>query len=183
MNNAARHVLGLVAGVVATPVTVALLAFGADKFAREYRVLGDVSVLAALALAGAGLILGVLCGSRVSPLGSLVPGAVYLLYGVLWVFDPYVVSDYTADLLPENLELSVLALGSFGLFLVLGVLLVAASVPPSRWRSRPKPPSAPYPQLPFATPGPGQGPVAGPPPGRNPADGPPPPPLPYQPGS
>ncbi|MEO3782391.1 hypothetical protein ABGB12_03610 [Actinocorallia sp. B10E7] len=177
MNNAARHVLGFGVGVLALPALVALLCYGIVEFAQVYREMGETSPLAFVAVGAGGALLGLLCGSRLSPLASLFPGLVLFAYGVVWTFDPYVVSGYVTDVLPEGMRFGLLALESTGMLLVLGCALLVASAPPSRWRAMPKPPPVPYPQLPFATPG---QPGAGSPP---PADGPQAPPLPYQPGT
>ncbi len=173
MNNAVRHTLGFFAGLVALPGVLLPLCYGSVQITRDYQALAKPSATGIAAVLGAGLILGVLCGSRVSPLGSLVPGAVFLLYGVAWSVDPYAMSGSVVDPLPDELRRGLLELTSLGVVLVLGVLLVVASVPPSRWRVLPKPPPVPYPRLPFATPLPGS----------PPADGPQPPPLPYRPGT
>lgn len=189
MNNAARHALGLVAGVVAAPVVLVLWCYGTMDVARGYQTQFGASAPGLAALAAGAVALGVLCGSRVSPLGSLVPALVFLGFGALWAVDPYMASRHAFDLLPEDLRLGLLTLSSTGIALGVGVLLLVASVPVSRWRVMQKPPPVPYPQLPFATPAPGQAapgqglpgqPAAGgtPPPG----DAPQPPPLPYQPG-
>lgn len=161
MNNAARHALGLVAGVAAAPVTFALWCWGLTETAQGYQVGLKVSPSGTAALAAGGVVLGVLCGSRVSPLGSLVPGLSFLALGVLWAVDPYFVSRSVFDLMPDPFERGMMSLASTGLALAVGVLLLAASVPLSRWRVLRPPPSVPYPQLPFANSLPGRSAPAG----------------------
>lgn len=156
MNNAARHALGLVAGVVAAPVTFALWCWGVTEVVESYQVAFETSLPGVAALTAGGLLLGVLCGSRVSPLGSLVPGLLFLALGVLWAADPSIVGRNIFDVMPGPFRHGMMSLASTGLALALGVLLLAASVPVSRWRVLQPPPPVPYPQLPFAGSLPGQ---------------------------
>ncbi|WP_106399400.1 hypothetical protein [Actinocorallia populi] len=203
MNNAARHVLGLVVGVVATPVALLLWCYGITEMGQVYRLGREAPLLGALLMVAGGVLLGVLCGSRISPLASLVPGVVLGGLGTALLFEPYAFSRHVHDLIPGDAGIGFLTLSSTGVLVALGVTLLAASVPPSRWRVMRKPPPVPYPQLPFTVGGPGQSAVPGQPDfsgsGRPPTDmpvagGPPPavpppggapqpPPLPYQPGT
>ncbi|GAA2723211.1 hypothetical protein [Actinocorallia aurantiaca] len=180
MNNAARHVIGLVVGVLVLPALVLSLCYGIMEVSRSYREMASASPAGVVAVVAAGALLGVVCGSRLSPLASLLPGLALLAYGVVWMIDPFVISRYALDAMPETLGFGLLTMEGTGMFLVLGAALLVASVPPSRWRAMPKPPPVPYPQLPFSTPAQGQVPAQGPQP---PAEGPQAPPLPYQPGT
>ena len=173
MNNAARHVIGVVVGALALPALVLLLCYGIMEVSRNYREMASASPAGIVAMVAAGALLGVVCGSRLSPLASLIPGLVLLAYGVVWMIDPFVISRYAMDAMPETLGFGLLTMESTGVFLVLGVALLVASVPPSRWRAVSRPPAVPYPQLPFSTPAQGQA----------SAEGPQAPPLPYQPGT
>jgi len=173
MNNAARHVIGLVVGVLALPALVLLLCYGITEVSRGYRVMASASPAGIAAVVAGGLLLGVVCGSRLSPLASLLPGLALFAYGLVWMIDPFVISRYALDAMPETLGSGLLTLEGTGMLLVLGTALLVASVPPSRWRAMPKPPPVPYPQLPFSTPAQGQA----------PAEGPQVPPPPYQPGT
>jgi hypothetical protein len=138
MSNGARHVLGLVVGVVITPLTAVALMFGTGQSSKflAYLAYDRVEQIpACTALVVSAVLLGLASGSRISPLASLVPGAAYALTGLAWVVSPESRVAAEADLLPGTLGRGYLALGGYGIFLMLGFLLLAASLPPSRWRA------------------------------------------------
>ncbi|WP_141581032.1 hypothetical protein [Actinomadura sp. WMMA1423] len=141
MSNGARHGFGVLIGLVVTPVIALCLMYGATKFMEYYRYFitqggADRWVGAAVILAAAVLV-GLVAGSRVSPLASLIPGAVYAAVGLLWVASPrFAVEHAGRDLLGRKLYLGYTTLGPYGVFLLLGVALLVASLAPSRWKSR-----------------------------------------------
>jgi hypothetical protein len=140
MSNGARHGLGVVIGLVVTPVIALCLMYSATKFSEYFRSFiiggGDRWIAAALMVVAA-VLLGLVTGSRLSPTASLVPGFVYTVVGVLWVMSPrWAFRHADRDLVPLDLYLGYRMLGPFGIFLLLGVALLAASVAPSRWKAR-----------------------------------------------
>ncbi|WP_067488841.1 hypothetical protein [Actinomadura hibisca] len=164
MSNGARHGLGVLLGLIATPVLALGLAFGLERVLRAYQMFQPFSERAVwvLVLVGVGLLAGLLAGSRVSPLASLVPGVALTAYGTLWQVSLERVGDLT-DPLPDRFERGFNLSGGTGFVLLLGVVLVAASLPPSRWKGRPKATAQPR----------HAGPPAGPPEPLGPPPGPP----------
>ncbi|WP_433464494.1 hypothetical protein [Spirillospora sp. CA-128828] len=140
MSNGARHGLGVVIGLVVTPVIALCLMYSTTKFMRYFQYFltkgGDRWIAAALVLAAAVLV-GVVAGSRVSPIASLIPGFVFTVIGVLWIVSPrWAFGHAGRDALPNKLYLGYTVLAPYGVFLLLGVALLVASVAPSRWKSR-----------------------------------------------
>ncbi|SEG90851.1 hypothetical protein SAMN04489712_12757 [Thermomonospora echinospora] len=190
MSNGARHGLGAVVGLVLTPVIGWLLMFGVDRLYRSMRVFraeGADRWLGVAALVLAAVLLGLLVGSRLSPLASLIPGVVLTAVGLPWLFAAEWSFRTLRDLLPGRYYILYANLGSLGLWILVGCVLLAASFPPSRWRGAASagpsrqsqyapPPGGQWPPSSHQVPGqvPGQGPgdaparqpsgVAGPPP-------------------
>ncbi|QXJ22062.1 hypothetical protein AGRA3207_003000 [Actinomadura graeca] len=145
MSNGARHALGVVIGLIVTPVAAGLLTYGTQRLGRATRgaaVLGSSAGggdkwIGAVLLIGIAVALGLTVGSRLSPMASLVPGATFTAVGALWVLAPHWTVVHTAkDPFPDRLVIGYITLGPNGVFLVIGVLLVAASLVPSRWQAR-----------------------------------------------
>ncbi|TYK53523.1 hypothetical protein [Actinomadura decatromicini] len=140
MSNGARHGLGVVIGLIVTPIIAACMAYGTTKLGQFARILAyegsDRWVGGGLVLVAAVLI-GLVAGSRVSPLASLIPGVVFTIVGLLWVFSPrWAFRHAGRDIIPDRIGDGYLTLSAFGIFLLLGVGLLVASVAPSRWRAR-----------------------------------------------
>ncbi|MEU4509185.1 hypothetical protein AB0G05_06800 [Nonomuraea wenchangensis] len=149
MRSGVRHLLGAGAGLLATPLVAAGFAYG------HVQLRPAPGWLPLAAFAGAALLVGVLSGSRLSPLASLLPGlaltglaaAELARLDLNWLRMPgeYLTGDYLAGY--ERLV-------SFGAP-VAGCVLLAASAFPSRWRARPAAPEAsPPPQPEEETPAP-----------------------------
>ncbi|MFI0486333.1 hypothetical protein [Actinomadura sp. 9N215] len=140
MSNGARHGLGVVIGLVVTPIIAACLMYGTTKlgqFARTFRFDGSDRWVGAGVMLIAAVLIGLAAGSRVSPLASLVPGVVYAFVGALWILAPRWSFEHAGrDVLPRDLRYGYLTLAPFGVFLVLGIALVVASIAPSRWQAR-----------------------------------------------
>src|SRR5262245_31556286 len=68
VRNGVRHVLGVGAGLVATPLIAAGFAYRA--------ILGN-EWIGVILIVGTTIVVGVLAGSRISPLASLVPGLAF----------------------------------------------------------------------------------------------------------
>ncbi|TYB48361.1 hypothetical protein [Actinomadura chibensis] len=140
MSNGARHGLGVVIGLIVTPVIAACMAYGTMKLGQFARILAyqgsDRWVGGGLVLVAAVLI-GLVAGSRVSPLASLIPGFVFTVIGLLWVFSPRWAFQHAGrDIIPDRIGDGYLTLSAFGVFLLLGVGLLVASAAPSRWRAQ-----------------------------------------------
>ncbi|MDA0565950.1 hypothetical protein LG943_16750 [Streptomonospora sp. S1-112] len=141
MSNALRHVLGLLIGLLLAPV----LAFGlawAPRWPAEagldpglLRVPGapewavPVGVLLFLAL-----LLGLLMGSRISPLAALVAGLALAALGALRTAAPPEALPRSGDLLTPDSPDTWFAWGP--VLLLAGAALVFSALWPSRWRGR-----------------------------------------------
>ncbi|MDX6738667.1 hypothetical protein [Actinocorallia sp. A-T 12471] len=159
MDNAARHVLGGVVGLVVW----APLVLGGGWAVNEvmsammrYALGAEDTVPGVLGLAVCGAVVGVLCGSRISPLASLVPGVLTSVVALGWIAAPRQGTELLDLVLPLTMMRATQTFIYSGTMLFLGFLLIAASLPPSRWRARvvlppPLPPGAPVP-LPFGGP-------------------------------
>jgi hypothetical protein len=147
MPNGARHAIGAVTGLVMTPVLAAGLLFGIGRLAggfAQLRLNGGDRWAGAGAILLVAVLLGVLTGSRTSPLASLVPGIVFTGIGALWVIDPSLAARTMARKLPDGLDRGCSVAGPYGVLLLAGVFLLVASLPPSRWASRrPRPAGGP----------------------------------------
>src|SRR5437868_9472256 len=112
MSNGARHGIGVLIGLIVTPVVAGLLMYGTQRLGEAVRrgavfaapsAHGDKWTAAAIMLVVA-IMLGLLVGSRLSPLASLVPGAVLTVVGLLWVVAPRWTVTHTAkEPFPERL--------------------------------------------------------------------------------
>lgn len=147
MPNAIRHVLGLVAGLVVTPLIAGCLMYGTFELYRSTRLAytSDTGELwrGLVPLLVAALLLGLITGTRVSPLASIVPGLLFTAVGLVWAIAPRWTIEHLYRPLHDRLEQGYSMLGSSGLILVLGVALLGASLAPSRWRGRAAAPAAP----------------------------------------
>ncbi|MFI8552013.1 hypothetical protein [Spirillospora sp. NPDC077959] len=123
-----------------TPVIAVCLMYGTSELGRYARTLafeGSGRWVGAAVLLVAAVLLGLVAGSRVSPVASLIPGAVYAAIGLLWVASPrWAFENFDRDLFPGDLWLGYTLLAPYGIFLVIGVGLLVASLAPSRWKSR-----------------------------------------------
>jgi hypothetical protein len=139
MSNGGRHAIGAVAGLVATPLMVVALAFGFERFGRfwSYGAFmgpgGSERWYAAPAVLFVAVVLGLLAGTRISPLASLIPGVIYTVVGLVWVFAPRFSAEHFMDAGPDSLRRGASFMGPYGLFLLMGVFLLVASLPRSRW--------------------------------------------------
>lgn len=143
MSNGARHIIGFVVGLVATLVLAAGLVFGVDRMDRHSaRIMehGDeltgYGVTALLVFAAVAVLVGLLVATRISPVASLIPGIVFTAYGVLWTVQQdwvYRMVD-KRDWLSDDIIGPALRVADYNLSLLLGLVLVAASAMPSRWR-------------------------------------------------
>ncbi|MEV5569145.1 hypothetical protein AB0L06_03790 [Spirillospora sp. NPDC052269] len=154
MSNGARHGLGVLAGILAIPALLALLIFGAHRINRQQHVIAvtykDGSVTDGLFVLGllvaGGLVIALLCGSRLSPLASLIAGAPLAGYGAYWALRPMQALTKMTEVPggKGQYALDAAMAARSGLLLVIGATLVLASFPPSRWRSRAADDSLPF---------------------------------------
>ncbi|MBV2367082.1 hypothetical protein [Streptomonospora nanhaiensis] len=144
MSNALRHVLGLLLGILLAPV----LAFGlawAPLWPAEAGLdpgLADIPgapewAVPVGALVVLGLLLGLLAGSRVSPLAALVAGLALAALGVLRTAAPPEALPRAGDLLTPDSPDVWFAWGPA--LLLVGSALVFSALWPSRWRGRRRP--------------------------------------------
>ncbi|MFF5258682.1 hypothetical protein ACFY4C_07035 [Actinomadura viridis] len=173
MSGGARHGLGVVIGLIVTPLIAGCLMYGTGRSRIYIQTFLDPAwskrILPVTLLLLAALLLGLVMGGRISPVASLIPGLAFLVPGALWMIAPAFSARTGLDVLPRDFSLGYTTLGPTGLLMVLGVALVVASLAPSRWRSAPRAPrqnSAPAPGGPY-----GGQPVPGGPYGTPPAPG------------
>ncbi|MBA9007981.1 hypothetical protein [Thermomonospora cellulosilytica] len=156
MSNGARHGLGFLLGLVAAPVIFGLLLFGTERLIRANqqfqdgpeRWIGAVFVLLAAA------VVGLLIGSRVSPLASLVCGGILALVNLPWLQLSSDLAKQVFELVPNGYGNSFITLMTLGVSGMIGGALMIGSLPPSRWRAATRRPAA-GPQPPAWTPPPG----------------------------
>ncbi|ROO82883.1 hypothetical protein EDD29_0368 [Actinocorallia herbida] len=177
MNNSARHVLGGIIGLMVWLPLVVAGGWASRKVtttARYFEVQAGEVVPGILVLLLCALVVGLLCGSRISPLASLVAGGLMSVLSLLWLLSPAQGSELLDAVLPDSFMIPVLDFIGVGMGLLLGLSMVVASLPPSRWAARsPRvlPSGGPSP-LPFGgapVPAPGQPPFGQPPFGGAPA--------------
>ncbi|MEU4822207.1 hypothetical protein ACLQ2P_00030 [Actinomadura citrea] len=141
MSNGARHGLGVLIGLVVTPVIALCLMYSTTKFTEYFRYFftrgGEDRWVGAGVVLVAAVLVGLAAGSRVSPLASLIPGAAYTAIGFLWLAAPRFAFEHSGrGVLSRELYLGYTTLAPYGVFLLLGVALLVASLAPSRWKAR-----------------------------------------------
>jgi hypothetical protein len=142
MSNGARHWWGALVGLILVPAIAAALTYGTWRTLSGGQQFGPTSTeyrigLASLAITA--VVLGVVVGSRLSPLASLIPGLVLTAIGAVWAASPTWAAEHTAGKLPDSLDkldAGYRSAGSTGLLLVIGVVLLVAALFPARWRAR-----------------------------------------------
>ncbi|QBI52457.1 hypothetical protein [Streptomonospora litoralis] len=142
MSNGLRHFLGLIVGILLTPVFAAGLAWG-PHWTSGIGLGYDLAAVPGVAqwvpsvavLAVLGLLLGLATGSRLSPLAALLPGLVLGAAGVVQTAGLPVQMPGVRDLLqPADGLAPWFAWGP--VFAVVGAALFISALPPSRWRRR-----------------------------------------------
>jgi len=139
MTNGARHALGVLAGLLLPPLLAAGLWYGVGELSlvaqRDFRL----SWIGVAVLAGSGVLLAFLLGSRLSPVASLLGGLAFAGVGAL----PFIEMTTGVRMLPDGLlhgqvRTGFMTVAYSGLQFMLGVALLAVSTFPSRWRGRPQ---------------------------------------------
>jgi hypothetical protein len=142
-----RHLGTLIAAIVIAPAAWLLIAFGqtesgtafAKALASGAWPAGDF-VTPLFLLAGAGILLGLIGTLRLSPLGAVLTGLVYVASYVVLLFDGKDVNkllNYTITIASHKADLRA-PVGS-GATLLLGSLLLVSVASAGRWRRWPKP--------------------------------------------
>lgn len=148
MNNAARHGIGTLIGVVATPLIAGCLAYSVDDVRMSVAAAlaekangvpaadaaGDDWTALAFLLAGAAVI-GLVVNARLSPLASLVPGVLISALGLAWFTQTaWMLENSTPEFVPEDFFSGYTNMAANGTFTIIGIALLVASVLPGRWR-------------------------------------------------
>src|SRR5262249_18271838 len=142
-----RHLGTFIAAIVIAPAAWLLIAFGqtesgmafAKALASGAWPAGDF-IAPLLLLAGAGILLGLIGTLRLSPLGAVLTGLVYVASYVVLLFDGKGVNKllgYTITIANHKADLRA-PVGS-GATLLLGSLLLVSVASVGRWRRWPKP--------------------------------------------
>jgi hypothetical protein len=136
-----RHLASFLFGLVLAPVIWFLAALGQFRLTQALPTETDAGgsfvelALGALLMAAGGVWLGLLLGSRISPLGPGVAGLAWLALGAAFVLD----IDRIINALPDGptgqSNLYELPLRQGYVFLI-GVALLVPLFSPSRWRAR-----------------------------------------------
>lgn len=137
-----RHFLSLLAGLVIAPVVWIVTGLGQVKLGLAMRAEGWDSgrALTALAvLAAAGLLIGLIASTRISPLGPVIVGLLFLGAQVLFAARPTAVPKLgSTKLLGVDAGIIVVTPPATGLPAVLGAGMLVALLSIGRWRRWPK---------------------------------------------
>ncbi|SDM19705.1 hypothetical protein [Nonomuraea jiangxiensis] len=137
MSNAARHVLGVVAGLLIPPLVLAGLCYGVGEYQSQRSAAFQFSWLGLGVIVVTAIVLAFLAGSRLSPIASLLGGLAFTALGILPLLE-----ILGTQLLPDNGWMPAPVLIGFqtvaysGWLLFIGVALLMVSMFPSRWRGR-----------------------------------------------
>jgi len=138
-----RHVWSLLAGLAVAPVAFFLFSLDLTYAQVRYGLNPHGNELVIIQLLLAGLVLGALCSSRLSPTGPIAAGLLLILPLALSELVPAVFMV----IFPEDKRIAVGEVVRFvpaqgainGLGLITGVMLLMAAASPSRWKRWPKP--------------------------------------------
>jgi hypothetical protein len=142
MSNGARHGWGVLVGLLLVPGIAAALAYGMWRTLSGAQQFGPTSAEYRIGLASfavTAVVMGIVIGTRMSPLASLFPGLVLTALGVVWAAAPTWAVNNTAGKLPDSLDkldAGYRSIGTTGLLLLVGLVLLFASLFPARWRGR-----------------------------------------------
>ncbi len=134
-----RHVLSLLLGLVLAPAIWICSALGAAQVTQVFILLRPASdrlgptLLGVALLAVAGLALGVLLGTRLSPVGPAVGGLLFLAAGGVHLFDPKILVDLAPGLGVAS-PVDWVTPAGFGWSWLIGFALLVPLAVPSRWR-------------------------------------------------
>ena len=164
MTNSLRHGLGVVIGVVATPLVWLGMFWSANELfstgARLAPVTTGGTVLPLFVMLVLAAILGLIAAAPfVSPVAAVITGAVNLLFGVAIPVLPSAMIRLM-HWLPDGIGLRSTTPAFVGMYALVGVILLVSAAFPHRWRAAARRPSTAAPAARY--PWPGQ-PPAGPP--------------------
>ncbi|MQA98278.1 MAG: hypothetical protein GEV11_28120 [Streptosporangiales bacterium] len=150
MSNALRLTLGAPVGIIGGPLSMGLLAYGVQQVSTAVgRFQVDQPPAAGLAcVIGGCVLIAMLAAARwTSPVAALIAGVIYALVGAAFV-PPLLRTAAEADLLAPltragGIGQGMNLLGSSGMLLGIGALLLTTVLMPNRWRART--PEAPEP--------------------------------------
>ncbi|GGP15519.1 hypothetical protein LDL08_25245 [Nonomuraea glycinis] len=135
MTNGVRHALGLVAGLLLPPLIGLALIYGTTELTVTMQRLFGFSWVGFGLLMVSAIGLAFLAGSRLSPVASLLGGLLFTLLGSLPLLELTLrIRILPRGFLPGMLNIGYQNLSYQGILLIIGVLLLAASAFPSRWR-------------------------------------------------
>ncbi|WP_046470376.1 hypothetical protein [Allosalinactinospora lopnorensis] len=141
MSNSVRHAIGIVIGLIAIPVLLHGLAFFGTRILLPLRTFEPTAgaVIGIVAVVAIGAALGPLTTSRISPLAALIPGLGVGVFGVIGSIPSPLVGALNLSIGPIR---SPWEMGTLHLLLI-GGLLTASALFPSRWRAAPEVPHRP----------------------------------------
>ncbi|WP_157253059.1 hypothetical protein [Nonomuraea typhae] len=157
MSNGARHGLGVLAGLLLTPLLAIGFSYGVDQFNYAAQTFTPPWGAAAV-MALTGVLAAFLFSSRISPVATLIGGLLFTALGLLAPLEITLGLRLLPDFVPNPLNRGLYTMVYTGIALLLGVGMLVASCFPSRWRAsrRPSGTAAPYPPGGYPPP-PGQG--------------------------
>jgi hypothetical protein len=131
-----RHVFGFLFGLIAAPALLGGTAWSVERAGTDpftFDTLDGKSLITLAAIAGCGILAGLVLASRLSPLASLLCAIVFLAPAVLYMVN----KDTLADLAPDNqIGRGILILAVSGIGLMLGLAFLVATLMPNKWRKR-----------------------------------------------
>jgi hypothetical protein len=139
-----RHLGSLIAGILITPLAWGFIAFGQQKSAATVASwtdsgtfdTGDLLKPAGFLLA-AGILIGLVAALRVSPLGALLAGLVYVVTYVVFFLNPLDVRDAIPEPTVLGTKIPLRTPLDNGTLLLIGAALLVAVVSVGRWRRWP----------------------------------------------
>ncbi|MEO3870135.1 hypothetical protein ABGB18_15060 [Nonomuraea sp. B12E4] len=135
MSNAARHVLGVVAGLLIPPLIAAGLCYGVGEFQFQRGAAFTFSWLGLGVIVVSAIVLAFLAGSRLSPIASLLGGLGFTALGLMALLEMLGTRLLPEDgWLPGVLMVGFQTVAYSGWLLFIGVTLLMTSLFPSRWR-------------------------------------------------
>ncbi|HIW63000.1 MAG TPA: hypothetical protein H9881_11130 [Candidatus Stackebrandtia excrementipullorum] len=134
-----RHIASLFAGILIAPLAWLLIGaaqIGLNPGAFESGGEAPGRIIAVAMFAAAGVLLGLLAASRLSPAGPVVAGLTYVVGFALFRGDMaalHLPEALVSNLLPRD---SLMVAGDTGMIVVIGAVLLSTALFPSRWRGR-----------------------------------------------
>jgi hypothetical protein len=157
-----RHFLSLVLGIILAPAIWGAVAFGINRTAKAQTVLASATdrdrLVGAGLLIAAGLALGILLGTRLSPVGPALAGLVFLAASGMALDPKSPIFDWDVPRLSQADHTTLLVPLQVGLLWALGVALLIPILVPSRWRKSVAAAAVTPPGAPNVPPGPYPGP-------------------------